>query len=104
MAIDFTGLPPKSQASGTRAQTDNSRASNQTQAPGAAAPKAGGAAEVRLSEAAQALQSADKLLADTPEVNESRVQALRNAIESGTYEIDYERLAQRMVDFESTLD
>ncbi|UTW10062.1 flagellar biosynthesis anti-sigma factor FlgM [Marinobacterium rhizophilum] len=104
MAIDFTGLPPKSQANGTRGPTDNSRAGNQTQSPDAAVPKAGGAAEVRLSEAAQALQGADKVLADTPEVNESRVQALRNAIESGTYEIDYERLAQRMVDFESTLD
>ncbi len=104
MAIDFTGLPPKSQASGTRAQTDNNRAGNQPPPDSAAAPRAGGAAEVRLSEAAQALQGADKVLTDTPEVNESRVQALRNAIESGTYEINYERLAERLIDFESTLD
>ncbi|ANG61720.1 flagellar biosynthesis anti-sigma factor FlgM [Marinobacterium aestuarii] len=104
MVIDFTGLPPKSQASGTRAQTDNNRVGDQAQPQTPSAPRAGSAAEVRLSEAAQALQGADKALADTPEVNESRVQALRSAIESGSYEINYERLAQRMVDFESTLD
>jgi negative regulator of flagellin synthesis FlgM len=104
MVIDFTGLPPKSQASGTRAQTDNNRVGDQAQPQTSPASRAGSAAEVRLSEAAQALQGADKALADTPEVNESRVQALRNAIESGSYEINYERLAQRMVDFESTLD
>nr|WP_067287990.1 flagellar biosynthesis anti-sigma factor FlgM [Marinobacterium profundum] len=104
MVIDFTGLPPKSQASGTRAQTDSNRVGDQAKSQTAPAPKAGSAAEVRLSEAAQALQGADKALADTPEVNQSRVQALRSAIESGSYEINYERLAQRMVDFESTLD
>ncbi|WP_020683868.1 flagellar biosynthesis anti-sigma factor FlgM [Marinobacterium rhizophilum] len=104
MVIDFTGLPPKSQASGTRAQTSNDRVGDQAQAQSAPASKAGDAAEVRLSEAAQALQGTDKVLANTPEVNESRVEALRNAIESGSYEINYARVAQRLVDFESSLD
>jgi negative regulator of flagellin synthesis FlgM len=104
MVIDFTGLPPKSQASGTRAQTSNDRVGDQAQGQSAPASKAGDAAEVKLSEAAQALQGTDKALANTPEVNESRVQALRNAIESGSYEINYARVAQRMVDFESSLD
>ncbi len=101
MVIDFTGLPQNNQANSTRAKTDSSRVSDQAQPQNA--PKAGSAAEVTLSEAAQALQSAAKVLADTPEVDESRVQALRNAIESGSYEINYERLAERMVDFESKL-
>ena len=102
MVIDFTGLPPNNPASSARAKTDSNRSSDQPQA--APAPKAGSDAHVSLSEAAQALQGADKALADTPEVNESRVQALRTAIESGTYEINYERLAQRLVDLESSLD
>ncbi|GGO84882.1 hypothetical protein GCM10011348_32140 [Marinobacterium nitratireducens] len=102
MAINFTGLPPHSQANSTRAKTDNDTVTERR--PAAQAPSAGSSDEVRLSEAMKALQAADKRLADTPEVDEKRVAELRAAIESGSYQIDSQRVAERMLDFESLLD
>lgn len=105
MAINFTGVPPNSQAGGPRAEkTDSDRASRQQASDNAAKPDSGGAAEVRLSDAAQALQAADKSLDATPDVDEARVNALRNAIANGSYSIDARRVAERMMDFESALD
>lgn len=102
MAINITGLPPNSQTGSTRAKTDNNSVTEPQ--PAAGTPSSGSADEVRLSEAMQALQSADKRLADTPEVDEKRVEALRAAIENGSYQIDFQRVAERMLDLESSLD
>ncbi|MFC6669809.1 flagellar biosynthesis anti-sigma factor FlgM [Marinobacterium aestuariivivens] len=105
MAINFTGLPPNSQTTGTRSKTDNEPVGGQSPQQSETQKAGGGHAdEVRLSDSIQALQAADKRLADTPAVDESRVEALRNAIESGSYQIDYQRVAQRMLDFEQSLD
>ncbi len=67
-----------------------------------AAEKAPASGEtVQLSPAAQQLQQASEKLRDTPEVDEARVARLRQAIADGSYQVDPQRLAAKMLAFET---
>lgn len=102
MAINVTGVPPNSQSGAARSKTDNERVGDAQ--PQQTTPKERSQDGVQLSESMQALQAADKRLAETPEVDTQRVEALRAAIENGSYRIDYQRVAERLLDFEQSLD
>lgn len=41
---------------------------------------------------------------DSPSTNQGKVEALKSAIERGTYTVDSQRVAQKMMDMESDLD
>ena len=58
---------------------------------------------VSLSSQAQSLKKIEQDLKAQPEVNESRVAEIKAQVESGTYKIDNEKLAQNMLDLEGTL-
>lgn len=55
---------------------------------------------IEISSQAQLLSRLEAQIKDLPEVDQSRVDALRDQINQGTYEIDSSSLAQRIIDLE----
>ncbi|MFB3816359.1 MAG: flagellar biosynthesis anti-sigma factor FlgM [Candidatus Methylomirabilales bacterium] len=52
---------------------------------------------VELSDRARALQVAKHALADLPDVRGEKVRALKQMVQSGAYQVDGERVAERML-------
>ncbi len=55
---------------------------------------------VSLTNAATQLQSVQKKLDDVPVVNKERVETIKAAIADGSYQVDTQKLAQNLIDFE----
>lgn len=58
---------------------------------------------VRLTETAKDMKSASMSSIAQPEIDEKRVADIKAALEAGTYKIDPERVAKKMMDFEIQL-
>ncbi|MDJ0877677.1 MAG: flagellar biosynthesis anti-sigma factor FlgM [Halieaceae bacterium] len=67
----------------------------------ATAPAAGGADSVELTDKARQLQQLEEKLAEFPAVDSQRVDAIRKAIADGSYKIDAELIAERMLSQEA---
>ena len=63
-----------------------------------AQPAAGQSAEVELSSLSTRLQEIGSSLASTPVADSERVNAIRQAISSGTFKIDASKIADGLVD------
>lgn len=61
---------------------------------------AGAADNVSLTTAAAQMQALEKAVAETPEVDLERVNEVREAVADGTYHIDNNQLANRLMRFE----
>lgn len=72
-------------------------AENQQQA---AAPNEAATESIEISSQAQLLSKLEAQIKDLPEVDQARVDALRDQVNQGTYEIDSSSLAQRIIDLE----
>ncbi|EMR13743.1 anti-sigma-28 factor FlgM [Methylophaga lonarensis MPL] len=59
--------------------------------------------KVSLTDTASQLQSLQRSVADLPQVDVQRVEALRAAIADGSYQVDSEKLARNMIDLEGQL-
>ncbi|MCV6589885.1 MAG: flagellar biosynthesis anti-sigma factor FlgM [Marinobacterium sp.] len=59
---------------------------------------------VSLSDTAQNLNNIQRKMADTPEIDQSKVERLKAAIDSGQYQIDSERIAVGMINMDSLID
>jgi negative regulator of flagellin synthesis FlgM len=46
------------------------------------------------------LSQVEKSLADVPTVNQAKVDSIKAAIEDGSYQVDSQQLARKMIDFE----
>ncbi|MGB0204133.1 MAG: flagellar biosynthesis anti-sigma factor FlgM [Neptuniibacter sp.] len=104
MVIDQLGQ--LSQSTTTRTKTSEPQSSTAKSSGGsasAAAPSNKGDT-VQLSEAAKALQNVEKKLADTPEVDSARVEKLKQDIESGNYQINADRIAERFLSIDSMFE
>lgn len=55
---------------------------------------------VHLSQTEQQLRQVGQQLANQPEIDHTRVQALRQQIDAGTYQISAERIAERILESE----
>ncbi len=103
MAIDFPGLSSV-QTAGNRGKVNEQAADKAPRAETSAAQTAqsGQGDTVRISDAAQALQrSADAQ--SGVEVDTDRVAQIKAAIEDGSYKVDNERVAERMLQFDKLL-
>jgi negative regulator of flagellin synthesis FlgM len=58
---------------------------------------------VTLTDAAKRLAALERAVVNVPDVDMARVEELRNAIESGRYAVDADRLATRLLDLEREL-
>jgi negative regulator of flagellin synthesis FlgM len=58
---------------------------------------------VRITDAARQLAVLEKAIADVPEVNDSRVAEISSAIEQGRYQIEPQKIAQRLLRMEYEL-
>lgn len=58
---------------------------------------------VRFSDSAALLQRVHSQISAEPTVDEARVQASRQAIESGSFEIGFEQIASKLLEFEREL-
>ena len=97
MAIQFNNIGPGAVRDGVRGTASSGNAEAAREPP--AAEESG----VALSEGAQLLRSVTERLAAVPEVDEARVESIRNAIASGRYHVDPVRLAERFIELESKL-
>lgn len=59
---------------------------------------------VLLTDQAQGLNKLQQRIKDAPSTNQSKVDALKAAIEKGDYQVNSQRVAQKMLDLESDLD
>ena len=60
--------------------------------------------QVELSSQAQTLKNLEAKLADLPEVDEERVAALKSAIENGEYQINDQRVADKLLSTDALLN
>jgi negative regulator of flagellin synthesis FlgM len=88
----------------SRSPVRNERAADSDKA--GAASRSGDAtasSQVRLTDTAVNLKQIEARLADQPDVDRKRVDSLRERIESGAYEVNAGRLADRILAFERDL-
>ncbi len=103
MAIDFNNpnntarlSKPTISSSHNSAQTNTIKNNSDTTAKSASAGE-----PVQLSKDARQLQSVSQRLADMPSVNSDKVAQLKQAIADGSYQIDNERVASKMLSLEA---
>lgn len=59
--------------------------------------------QVEISSTTALMSEAEEIASSTPDINEAAVAKAKEAIENGELKIDYDRLAQKMLDLEFTL-
>ncbi|SIS46673.1 flagellar biosynthesis anti-sigma factor FlgM [Neptunomonas antarctica] len=59
---------------------------------------------VELSDTVKVMQAADAKIANTPDVDSDRVASLKAAIDNGTYQVDAQSVADKIISFESSLE
>lgn len=106
MSVDFNGI-----GSG---QVNNQR-TTADKASGTEAPKQAGAEQARsqassargenvnLSSQAKNLKQLEQKLGEYPEMDDERIEQIRSALENGSYKIDAEKLAQKMLDMDQSI-
>lgn len=108
MVIDFNRLNSTTPASTTRAgstQGGKNEAADKAAGNEAASQKAALAGKsgesVQLSSEAQQLQKTVDKLHDQPVVDTDRVAKLKQAVADGSYQVDSQRVASKLLNFES---
>lgn len=103
MPIEIIGLPTNvTQSTGEGSQvkvarTETTSAQDET-------GKSSASDTVTLTELAQQLHNAEKLIAAQPVVDTQRTEAVRNALRDGHYEVNAERVAEKFSRFEAQLN
>ncbi len=106
MVIDFSRLNSSSSLTGsTRTSNVKETAENGTSAPlntpAESASTAKSGESVHLSNEAQQLQKVTDKLRDQPAVDKARVAELKAAIADGSYKVDSNRVASKLLNFEA---
>ncbi|MGM0570646.1 flagellar biosynthesis anti-sigma factor FlgM [Marinobacter sp.] len=107
MTVDFNGIG-NSQVNNPRTSTDKGAASKQpAQQPPAEqaksqAPAARGE-NVNLSKQAREIRQMGEKLESAPEVDDSRVEQIRAALADGSYKVDAEKVAQKMLEMDKSI-
>ncbi|MEE3635607.1 flagellar biosynthesis anti-sigma factor FlgM [Pseudomonas sp. AL 58] len=102
MIIDFSRLNNSPSVTGG-ARTGSSQENSSSAASASTAPAAStqSGETVHLSQEAQQLQKISEKLREQPVVNSGRVAELKQAIADGSYKIDSNRIASKLLNFEA---
>lgn len=100
MANKIGGFDNRPVRTGADRQVERADARATAGQPAAATPAG---SSVTLTDAAKRLAALERAVAAVPDVDMARVEELRNAIESGRYTVDAERIATRLLDIERDL-
>jgi negative regulator of flagellin synthesis FlgM len=104
MTNEINGLPrSRPQESGDTKGAKGTGVSAKATAAGGNPPAPARTDTVRLSDAAARLQRLQASVADMPVVDQQRVSALKREIENGSYRVDPDRVAAKLLDLERTL-
>ncbi|KPQ01724.1 flagellar biosynthesis anti-sigma factor FlgM [Marinobacter sp. HL-58] len=106
MSVDFNGIGP-GQVNTQKTTADKSSGTQNTQ------PSAGEQAKtqaqsargenVNLSSQAKDLKQLEQKLGNYPEMDDERIEQIRTALENGSYKIDAEKLAQKMLEMDESI-
>jgi len=102
MVIDFNRLNSSSPLTGTtRTSATKETAETGQSKPAEQAATVSNGESVHLSNEAQQLQKVTDKLRDQPVVDNARVAALKAAIADGSYKVDSNRVASKLINFEA---
>lgn len=106
MSVDLNGIGP-GQVNNQRTTADKSSGTQN------ARPSAGEQAKtqsqsargdnVSLSNQAKNLKQLEQKLGDYPEMDDDRIEQIRSALANGTYKVDAEKVAQKMLDMDQSI-
>jgi negative regulator of flagellin synthesis FlgM len=99
MVIDFNRVGNSPSVQGTPRTSAAKEVAADTAVSNTAAVKSG--EPVTLSDQAQQMKKITDKLSDQPTVNSARVAELKQAIAEGSYKVDSERVASKMLNFEA---
>lgn len=104
MVIEFnrpnsTSAPTTTRTSATQGPSQAEKATKAAEPQAAASTSRG--ESVQLSQEAQDLKGVTDRLKDLPVVNSEKVASLKAAIADGSYQVDSERVASKMLNFEA---
>ncbi|WP_207062397.1 flagellar biosynthesis anti-sigma factor FlgM [Motiliproteus sp. SC1-56] len=103
MAIDLTGLSSTATSS-SRTRVEGNTGSGQPAKGGKGVETAKSQPEtVKLSNQALSLQKLEEQAAALPEVNSDRVAQIKQAIDEGSYQVNADRVAAKMIGLEQQL-
>ena len=103
MAIDFNGA--NNNALNTQKQTLRPRDSVQSDGrqPAGDSTQARESTRVDLSPDARNIKAAEQTLQEQPEVDDAKVTRIREALEDGSYSVDADKLAQKMLNVDDSI-
>lgn len=109
MVIDFNNRPGPAGAAGSSgssrsnatASSERTANSSTTESEALSPVSQGSGDNVQLSPEAQQLQQVSEKLRDMPDTDNDRIARLRQAIADGSYKVDSQQLASRIIAFES---
>lgn len=106
MSVDFNGIGSGQVNTQNTASDRTSGARNPQSQSGdqakARTPDASGE-NVNLSSQAKDLKQLEQKLGNFPETDDERIEQIRSALESGSYKIDAEKLAQKMLELDESI-
>ena len=102
MANDISGInSSQSQQTGGRNVSGTKKESTSSAFSTSASP---GADKISLTDTAARLKALEHQLAQQPEIDNSLVNNVQDAISNGSYKVDPERVANKMMDFEASFN
>ncbi len=102
MVIDLTGSSPQ-QALAARDKVSTQKSSGEAGPVSNAPAKPVSKDTVELSKEAKAISSAKASIADSPDIDSDKVASIKAAVESGSYQVDSLKVAEKMFSLESML-
>ena len=106
MSVDFNGIG-SGQVNNQRPTADKTSSSETPRQQGAeqARPQNSNTRgeNVNLSSQAKNLKQLEQSLGEFPEMDDERIEQIRSALEDGSFKIDAEKLAQKMLDLDKSI-
>lgn len=103
MVIDINSIGPSPNSNQRAKDASSGTVSKQgdTSAQPQAAPAHGRGDNVSFSDKAKGLQELESSIKSEPEVNKEKVASIKAALDDGSYSINADKVAQKMLDFDS---